>query len=167
MKTSIPLLTLLSAALVTAAPAPFVKPGPVVTTGTENLAIPQPNIGRREVVADFEKRTLQVRDALLVARGGKGNIADEAVASQDHQAAGEAQADQDQDAQNADAGAADQQAAQGGKKNKQDQQAQQAAASQQDAGSAASNATVAGDAGNSASTEPLPFSIFFTNHLSR
>lgn len=103
MKTSLPLLTLLSAALVSAAPAPFVKPGPVVTTGTENVAIPQPNIGRRELVEDFEKRTLQLRDALLERRGEKA-----AAAQAEGQAGDAANAGAQQDAANADQAAADQ-----------------------------------------------------------
>ena len=73
MKHVYPLITLFSAALVVAAPAPFVKPGPVVTPETEGVIIPNTNFERREeaFVADFSKRALKLRDALLVARGGQ------------------------------------------------------------------------------------------------
>ena len=74
MKTAYPLLSLLSASMVVAAPAPFVGTGPVVAAGTENVVIPTTNFGRREaaVVEDFGKRALQLRGALLAARGGQG-----------------------------------------------------------------------------------------------
>lgn len=68
---NISLLTLLSASLVAA--APFVGTGPVVTAGTENVAIPSTQFGRREAaVQDFSKRALKLRGALLAARGGQG-----------------------------------------------------------------------------------------------
>ena len=82
---NIALLTIVSAALVAAAPAPF-KPGPVVTDATANLAIPNTNFGRREAafVDEFSKRALKMRDAVLSARNGQG--------AQDAQAGDAAQA---------------------------------------------------------------------------
>lgn len=69
------LLTLLSASLAVAAPAPFVGTGPVVAAGTENVVLPATHFGLREaaIVEDFSKRALKLRGALLAARGGKGN----------------------------------------------------------------------------------------------
>lgn len=69
------LLTLLSASLAVAAPAPFVGTGPVVAAGTENVVLPSTHFSRREeaLVQDFNKRALKPRGALLAARGGKGN----------------------------------------------------------------------------------------------
>lgn len=94
MKTAYPLLSLLSASMVVAAPAPFVGTGPVVAAGTENVVIPTTNFGRREaaVVEDFGKRALQLRGALLAARGGqgKGNAkAEDEAAAADTQAQGQ------------------------------------------------------------------------------
>lgn len=85
MKYSYTLLTLISASMVVAAPAPFVGTGPVVAAGTENVVIPTTSFERREVAAvqDFGKRALRLRGALLAARGGKGNadVQDEAAAN--------------------------------------------------------------------------------------
>lgn len=100
---SISILTLLSASLVAAAPAPFVGTGPVVAAGTENVVIPTTNFGRREeaIVQDFGKRALKLRGALLAARGVQGNgdaVADAANAEDAAAAAGD-QAQLGQDAQ--------------------------------------------------------------------
>jgi hypothetical protein len=75
MKNVYSLLTLLSAtALVAAAPAPFVKPGPVVTEATQGVAIPSTNFGRREAfVEDFSKRAVEIRNAVLANRQNGGN----------------------------------------------------------------------------------------------
>lgn len=103
MKTVYPLLTLLSASIVAAAPAPFVVTGDVAAIGSATT-----NLGRRDV-QDFDKRTLQLRGALVAARGQKNA---EDVAAVD------AQAQQQQDAA---AGVADGQQAKGkGKKDAQD-----------------------------------------------
>lgn len=69
---NISILTLLSASLVAA--APFVGTGPVLTTGTEGVALPATQFGRREeaIVQDFSKRALRLRGALLAARHGQG-----------------------------------------------------------------------------------------------
>lgn len=76
MKSSVTLLTLLSASLVASVPTAFVKPGPVVTTDTEGVVIPSTNFGRREaLVADFSKRALEIRDALVQARGNQAEAA--------------------------------------------------------------------------------------------
>jgi hypothetical protein len=131
MKTSISLLTLLSASFVAAAPAPFVGQGPVVAAGTENVVIPSTNFGRREedVVQKFGERALKLRGALLAARGGMGkdnaNADAEAANAEDAAAAGNDGA-QDQAAQDA---AAAEDAAQGkgqGKGKNADKQAAQA-----------------------------------------
>jgi hypothetical protein len=75
MKNVYSLLTLISAtALVAAAPAPFVKPGPVVTEATQGVAIPSTNFGRREAfVEDFSKRAVEIRNAVLATRQNGGN----------------------------------------------------------------------------------------------
>jgi hypothetical protein len=116
MKTIYPLLTLLSTSLVSAAPAPFVGTGPVVAAGTENVVIPTTNFDRREaaIVQDFGKSALQLRGALLAARGGQGNANANNDAAGGDQADGAAQAAQAKGkGKNADAqAAADQQAAQ-------------------------------------------------------
>jgi hypothetical protein len=65
MKTTLPLLTLVSAALIVAAPAPFVKPGPVVTDATAGLSLPSTDFGRRGLV-DFNKRE-KAQDAQAAA----------------------------------------------------------------------------------------------------
>jgi hypothetical protein len=79
MKTVYPLLTLLSASLVVAAPAPFV----VTDTGASTA-----NLVRREaaIAQDFGKRGLQLRGALVAARGSQ-KVAEEdtAVAEDDAQ----------------------------------------------------------------------------------
>ena len=81
---SISILTLLTASLVSAAPAPFVGTGPVVAAGTENVVIPITNFGRREALAeDFSKRALELRGALIAARGGQNNQQDAAAAAAD------------------------------------------------------------------------------------
>lgn len=135
MKTSISILTLLSASFVAAAPAPFVGQGPVVAAGTENVVIPSTNFGRREedVVQKFGERALKLRGALLAARGGMGKDngnADAEVANAEGAAAAGNNDAQDQAAQDAAAAAED--AAQGkgkGKgKNAEKQAAQEAAA---------------------------------------
>lgn len=134
MKTSISLLTLLSASFVAAAPAPFVGQGPVVAAGTENVVIPSTNFGRREedVVQKFGERALKLRGALLAARGGMGKDngnADAEVANAEGAAAAGNNDAQDQAAQDA---AAAEDAAQGkgkGKgKNAEKQAAEEAAA---------------------------------------
>ena len=74
-------ITLISAVLVASAPAPFVKPGPVVSdvAGTSNLATPSYTFERREAaVRDFSKRAVELRDSFLEIRqqgngNGKGN----------------------------------------------------------------------------------------------
>lgn len=76
MKTSYPLLTLLSVALVAAAPAPFVKPGEAFAAGTDDVVAS--SFGRREeaAVRDFSKRAFELRDSFLEVRqqgNGKGN----------------------------------------------------------------------------------------------
>ena len=65
MKTVYPLLTLLSASYVAAAPAPF------VVTGDSGVATA--NLGRREeaIVQDFGRRALKLRSALVAARGNQ------------------------------------------------------------------------------------------------
>lgn len=76
MKSSVTLLTLISAGLVASVPTAFVKPGPVVTADTEGVVIPNTNFGRREaLVADFSKRALEIRDALVHARGNQAEAA--------------------------------------------------------------------------------------------
>jgi hypothetical protein len=61
-------ITLISAVLVASAPAPFVKPGPVVSdvAGTNNLATPAYTFERREAA-------VELRDSFLEVRQGKGN----------------------------------------------------------------------------------------------
>jgi hypothetical protein len=78
MRSSISILTLLSASLVVAAPAPFQGRGPVVAAGTEGVVMPTTNFGRREaaVVEDFSKRALKLRGALVAARNGQGKSND-------------------------------------------------------------------------------------------
>lgn len=102
MKLEYSLLTLLSASLVAAVPAPFVVTDPVVATGTEHVAVPVNGLVRRQQVSvyGFRKRTLELRDALLAARGGqrqnqdsdddqKENAGDaQEQAAEDEQAAG-------------------------------------------------------------------------------
>ena len=74
-------IALISAVLVASAPAPFVKPGPVVSdiAGTSDLATPAYTFERREAaVRDFEKRAVELRDSFLEIRQqgkgkGKGN----------------------------------------------------------------------------------------------
>ncbi|KAF2712056.1 hypothetical protein K504DRAFT_452301 [Pleomassaria siparia CBS 279.74] len=70
-------ITLFSAALIAAAPTAFVKPGPVVTTGTEDVVIPSINVDRRvEPTAEFAKRAAELRDSFLEVRHqGKKNAA--------------------------------------------------------------------------------------------
>jgi hypothetical protein len=77
MKTVYPLLTLLSASLVVAAPAPFVVTG--------DVGAPTANLGRREaaIVHDFSKQALQLRGALVAARGGQKNVEEDAAAAED------------------------------------------------------------------------------------
>jgi hypothetical protein len=114
MKSSISILTLLSASYVVAVPAPFQVKGPVVAAGTENVVMPIiTTFGRREaaITEDFGKTTLKLRGALLAARNGQGKSNGNGNA--DAQAA--AAAGDDQGAQ--DAGAA-QEAAQGKGKGK-------------------------------------------------
>jgi hypothetical protein len=95
------LITLLSASMVAAAPAPFVVSGDVAAIGSTTASL-----GRREA-QDFGKRALQLRGALVAARGQKNADANAAADAEE-----EAQQQQD-DA----AGAADQQQAKGkGKK---------------------------------------------------
>jgi hypothetical protein len=114
MKTAIPLFTLLSAGLVAAAPTPFVKPGPVVTSDTEGVVIPNTNFARREaLVADFSKRALEIRGAFLQARGGKNAQND--AANEDGQANADDQAN--------DMNGANENAAKGKKNNNKDNQA--------------------------------------------
>jgi hypothetical protein len=103
MKTVYPLLTLLSASMVAAAPAPFVVSGDVAAIGSATT-----NLGRRDV-PDFGKRALQLRGALVAARGQK-NAEDTAAAN-----------DQAQQQQDAAPGAADEEQAKG--KGKKDAQA--------------------------------------------
>ena len=138
MKTAYPLLSLLSASMVVAAPAPFVGTGPVVAAGTENVVIPTTNFGRREaaVVEDFGKRALQLRGALLAARGGqgKGNAkAEDEAAAADDQAQGQDDAATAEEAQAMQAQAAKDAAA--AAENEKSMQAQAAA----DAAAAAEN----------------------------
>ncbi|KAF1920825.1 hypothetical protein BDU57DRAFT_534566, partial [Ampelomyces quisqualis] len=74
MKTVYPLLTLLSASFVAAAPAPF------VVTGDTGVATA--NLGRRgkATVHDFGRQALRLRSALIAARGKQEN-ADVAAAA--------------------------------------------------------------------------------------
>jgi hypothetical protein len=105
MKTVYPLLTLLSASMVAAAPAPFVVSGDVAAIGSATTSL-----GRRDV-QDFGKRAFQLRGALVAARGQK-NAEDAAAAN-----------DQAQQQQDAEAGAADEEQAKGKGKGKKDAQA--------------------------------------------
>ena len=97
MKIEYSLLTLLSASMVAAAPAPFVVTDPVAATGTENVAIPVTGFDRRQQVSvyGFRKRTLELRNALLAARGQRQNQAsgddenNDAEDAQEDAAAGE------------------------------------------------------------------------------
>ena len=114
MRASIPLLTILSATLVAAAPAPFSGHGPVVAARTENLALSNPHLGRRddEVVQKFDEEALKLRGVLLATRS-----------------------EMSQDNANANAGAANAENAAGAANGKaQDQAAQDAAAEGQDQG---------------------------------
>ncbi|KAL1606979.1 hypothetical protein SLS59_002681 [Nothophoma quercina] len=112
MKIEYSLLTLLSASMVAAAPAPFVVTDSAVATGTENAGVPVTGLDRRQQVSvyGFRKRTLELRDALLAARGQRQN-----------QAANDANEDDAEDAEDAqenaqeDAAAEDEQAAGNGK----------------------------------------------------
>jgi hypothetical protein len=96
MRSSISILTLLSASFVVAVPAPFQGKGPVVAVGTENVVMPTTNFGRREaaIAENFGKKTLKLRGALLAARNGqsKGN---DAQAGSEDAVAGDDQAAQD------------------------------------------------------------------------
>jgi hypothetical protein len=74
-------ITLISAVLVASAPAPFVKPGPIVSdiAGTSDLATPVYTFERREAaIRDFSKKAVELRDSFLEIRqqgdgNGKGN----------------------------------------------------------------------------------------------
>ena len=96
MRSSISILTLLSASFVVAVPAPFQDKGPVVAAGTENVVMPTTNFGRREaaIAEDFGKRALKLRGVLLAARNGQGKGNDAQIGSEDA-AAGDDQAAQD------------------------------------------------------------------------
>lgn len=129
MKTSVPLLTILSASFVAAAPAPFAGNGPAIAARAQDGAITNLNLGRREeVVHKFGEKALKLRGVLLAARGSmaKNNAnAEDAAAAADGNA-------KDQAAQDA-AAAAEEEQAQGngkgnGKNNAKDQAAQEAAA---------------------------------------
>lgn len=114
MKTSIPLLTILSASLVAA--VPFTDDGPLVAARAIDLANPNTNFGRRDegVVQKFDKEALKLRGVLLATRG---------IMSEDNA--------------NANVGAANAEGAAGGANDKaQDQAAQDAAQAQQDAAAA-------------------------------
>ncbi|KAF5848824.1 hypothetical protein GGP41_009916 [Bipolaris sorokiniana] len=132
MKTSVPLLTILSASFVAAAPAPFAGNGPAIAARAQDGAITNLNLGRREeVVHKFGEKALKLRGVLLAARGSmaKNNAnAEDAAAAADGNA-------KDQAAQDA-AAAAEEEQAQGngkgnGKNNAKDQAAQEAAAAAQ------------------------------------
>lgn len=129
MKTSVPLLTILSASFVAAAPAPFAGNGPAIAARAQDAAIANLNFGRREeeVVHKFGEKALKLRGVLLAARGSmaKDNANAEDAAAADGNA-------KDQAAQDA-AAAAEEEQAQGngkgnGKNNAKDQAAQEAAA---------------------------------------
>jgi hypothetical protein len=105
MKTVYPLLTLLSASMVAAAPAPFVVSGDVAAIGSATTSL-----GSRDV-QDFGKRAPQLRSALVAARSQK-NAEDAATAD-----------DQAQQQQDTGAGAADEEQAKGKGKGKKDAQA--------------------------------------------
>jgi hypothetical protein len=78
MKTTYALLTVLSASLVLAAPAPFVVTGDVATDAGSATT----TLGRREdaIVQDFAKRALQLRGTIVEART---NQKDDAAAGED------------------------------------------------------------------------------------
>lgn len=132
MRTSIPLLTILSASLVAAAPAPFSGHGPVVAARTDNVALSNPHLGRRndEVVQKFDEEALKLRGVLLSVRSemAQDNANANAGAANAENAAG-ANA-QDQAAQDAAAAEGQDQAKGKGKKAK-DQATQDAAQGKQ------------------------------------
>jgi hypothetical protein len=69
-------ITLLSAVLVASAPAPFFKPGPVVSdvAGTNNLATPAYTFERREAAVELRDSFLEIRQGKGKGKGkGKGN----------------------------------------------------------------------------------------------
>ncbi|KAF2262802.1 hypothetical protein CC78DRAFT_534540 [Lojkania enalia] len=94
MKTVYSLLTLASVALVATAPAPFVKPGPVVTDATRDIVIPNTNFGRREaaMVEDLSKRALKLDAVLTKAKAKQAEAEDNAQAMEQAQAEAEQQA---------------------------------------------------------------------------
>lgn len=73
MKIEYSLLTLLSASLVAAAPAPFVVTNPVLAGGADSVTVPVTDLERRQQVSvyGFRKRNIKLRSALLAARGGR------------------------------------------------------------------------------------------------
>lgn len=94
MKIEYSLLTLLSASLIAAAPAPYVVTDSVLATGTENVAVPVTDLDQRQQISvyGFRKRTLELRNALLAARNNNAQGAQER-ANEDGQALGEANAE--------------------------------------------------------------------------
>jgi hypothetical protein len=94
MKTVYPLLTLLSASLVVGAPAPFVVSSDVAA-GTGSAGLATRTLSRREdaVVADFAKRALQLRGAIVAARN---NQKDDAAEANDAAEGKDAAADKEQ-----------------------------------------------------------------------
>lgn len=73
MKIAFSLLTMLSASMVAAAPHPFVVTDVAAALGSENMGVTVPGLDKRQQgsVYGFRKRTLDLRNALLVARGGQ------------------------------------------------------------------------------------------------
>jgi hypothetical protein len=107
------LLTLLSASMVAAAPAPFVVSGDVAAIGsaTDGLSRREPH--------DFVKRAFPVRRATVLARGQK-----DANANAEEDAAAAAAAEEEAQQQQGDAAAgADEQQTKGKGKGKQEAQA--------------------------------------------
>lgn len=100
MKIEYPLLTLLSASIVAAAPHPFVVTDAAAAAGSENVAVPVIGLDKRQQVSvyGFRKRSLELRNALLAARGGQrvneilGTEGAQEQASEAEQAAGDEQA---------------------------------------------------------------------------
>ena len=87
MKNVYSLLTFLTtAALVAAAPAPFVQ-----TEATAGLEVPHTTFGRREaLVQEFSKKALEIRDALVARNPKKNNDQAQAQAAANGTAAADA-----------------------------------------------------------------------------
>lgn len=73
MKIEYSLLTLLSASMVAAAPHPFVATNQAAANAAENAAVPAIDLSKRHQnsVSGFRKRTLELRNTLLAARGSQ------------------------------------------------------------------------------------------------